>query len=77
MRSLFARENRRLVFALVVGAVAAAFAVLNFDEVEVNWLITTSSTPLVIVIVVAFAAGAVTGWLLARRSRTRGPAMNH
>jgi uncharacterized integral membrane protein len=41
--------------------------VLNFDKVEVNWLLGTWSTPLIIVIAVSFLLGAGAGFLLARR----------
>ena len=48
-------ETTRLAVALVAGALIAVFAVLNTDEVEVNWIIGTAKTPLIIVIVVSLA----------------------
>lgn len=59
---------------LGVGALAALlvlFAVLNLDRVKVNWIVTTSQTPLIVVIAVAFVVGALVGLLVAR-SRSGG-----
>jgi uncharacterized integral membrane protein len=66
-----AKENRRMVAGLVVGALVAAFAVVNRDSVEVNWLVTTSETPLIIVIALSFLVGAFLGWLTTTLSRRR------
>lgn len=63
-------EQRRLLIAAGVGALAMLFAALNFDEVDVNWLFGTWSTPLIIVIVVAFVLGLGLGLLLGRRTRS-------
>jgi uncharacterized integral membrane protein len=43
------------------------FALLNTDEVEVNWLLGTWSTPLIVVIAVSIVIGAGLGFLAARR----------
>jgi len=64
-------ETTRLAVALVAGALIAVFAVLNTDEVEVNWIIGTAKTPLIIVIVVSLAVGAALGYFLARRGAKR------
>jgi uncharacterized integral membrane protein len=61
--SLLAKENRRLLYGLVIGAIVAVFAVLNLDEVEVNWVFGTAQTPLIIVIAVSFLLGVATGWI--------------
>jgi uncharacterized integral membrane protein len=47
------------------------FAVLNFDEVAVNWILGTWSTPLIVVIVVSFLLGAAADRVLALRRRRR------
>jgi uncharacterized integral membrane protein len=67
------REQARTVAVLGLGAVVTLFAVLNFNEVEVNWLLGTWSTPLIIVIAISFLLGAVSGFLLARRRRRPSP----
>jgi uncharacterized integral membrane protein len=71
--SLLAKENRRLLYGLIIGALTAAFAVANLDEVDVNWLFGTWETPLIVVIAVSFALGAAAGWIGgAARRRTKG-----
>ena len=71
MQRILAKENRRLVAGLVIGAVVAAFAVVNRDDVGVDWLVTTSQTPLIVVIALAFLLGALAGWLASAVHRRR------
>ena len=71
------KENRRTVAGLSIGALVAVFAVLNLDEVEVNWIVGTVSTPLIVVIGVTFLLGMAMGWIAhaargRRRRRERG-----
>jgi len=47
------RAWRRMIAAFLLGALAVLFAVLNLDEVEVNWILATGETPLILVIVVS------------------------
>ena len=54
-----------------IGAVAAVFAVINLDDVEVNWLIGSWQTPLILVIVLSMLLGAGLDRLLVRRARKR------
>jgi uncharacterized integral membrane protein len=62
-----------LAAAAVVGALVTAFAVLNFNDVKVHWLVATGQTPLIVVIVLAFGlGGAVDRLLLVRARRRRG-----
>ena len=65
------REQVRLVGAGVLGALLVAFALLNLDAVEVNWLLGTWSTPLIVVILVATLFGMAIDRVLVRRSRKR------
>jgi uncharacterized integral membrane protein len=51
------RESARLAAVVVLTALASIFAVSNLDEVKVNWVVSTSKTPLIIVIVIALLAG--------------------
>ena len=60
---LISKENRRTVAGLSIGALVAVFAVLNLDEVQVNWIVGTVSTPLILVIGITFLLGAVLGWI--------------
>lgn len=62
-------EQVRLAVAFGLGALALLFAVLNVDDVEVNWIVATSSTPLIIVIAVCILLGAALGWVARGRGR--------
>jgi uncharacterized integral membrane protein len=67
------RQHRaRVIAAGIVGAVIAAFAVLNLSEVKVHWLFATGRTPLIIVIVFAFLLGIIVDRLAVRARRKRG-----
>jgi uncharacterized integral membrane protein len=61
------RDRGRQIAMIAFGGLAVLFALLNLDEVKVNWLLGTWQTPLIIVIAVAFLLGALAGWLGARR----------
>lgn len=61
------REQARTVAAVGLGALTAVFAVLNVDEVDVNWILGTWSTPLIIVIALSILVGAGLGFLVGRR----------
>ena len=55
---------------LISGAAVAlmiVFAVLNTDKVKVDWIVTTTDTALIVVIVVSFLLGAIAGALFWRR----------
>jgi uncharacterized integral membrane protein len=59
--------EKRQIGVLVLAGVGIAFAALNFDEVEVNWLLGTWSTPLIVVIALSMVLGAGLGYLVSRR----------
>lgn len=61
----------RLAVAATLGGIAAIFAVINLDKVEVNWLIGSWQTPLILVIVLSMLLGAGLDRLLVRRARKR------
>ncbi len=65
------RERARLAAATVLGAVMAAFALLNLGDVKVHWLITTGRTPLIVVIAFAFILGMLVDRLIVRARRKR------
>ena len=72
-------EKARLTLRITIGALALAavlwFAVANFQRVEVDWFIVTTSSPLVFVIVVSAVLGALVDrlirWQRARRTQRR------
>ncbi len=61
------RERNRRIAALVVGVLIVLFAVVNTDDVKVNWIVASSTTPLIIVIAVSFVLGLAGGYLLRGR----------
>jgi putative membrane protein len=63
--------SARLAVAATLGGIAAIFAVINLDDVEVNWLIGSWQTPLILVIVLSMLLGAGLDRLLVRRARKR------
>jgi uncharacterized integral membrane protein len=65
------RERTRMIVGAALGALTVIFAVLNFDEVDVNWIIGTWSTPLIVVIAVSVLLGAGADRAMVRRRRKR------
>jgi uncharacterized integral membrane protein len=63
------RQQARLVVGLVLGGLGVAFALLNLDEVSVNWLVGTWDTPLIVVIAVSVLVGAALGLVVGRQRR--------
>ena len=69
------RDKARTAAAVALGVIVTLLAVLNLDEVEVNWILGTWQTPLIVVIVLSVAAGLAIGFALAhRRVKGRRPA---
>ena len=52
---------------IVLAGVGGVFAALNLDEVDVNWILGTWSTPLIVVIALSMLIGAGLGILVSRR----------
>ena len=63
--------ERRQIAVVVLAGIGAVFAAANLDEVKVNWMLGTWSTPLIVVIALSMVIGAGLG-LLVSRSRRRG-----
>jgi uncharacterized integral membrane protein len=61
----------RTAAAAILGGIAAVFAVINLDDVEVDWLVGSWQTPLIVVIVISMLLGAGLDRLLVRRARKR------
>ena len=64
----------KTIAALAVAVLLIAFGLSNRDDVPIDWLVTTTKTPLILVIVVSAVLGAILGGLGVRgRSRRAGP----
>jgi uncharacterized integral membrane protein len=61
------RIDKRQIAVLGLAGLGGVFAVLNLDEVEVNWILGTWETPLIIVIAISMVLGAGLGYLATRR----------
>jgi uncharacterized integral membrane protein len=61
--------EKRQIAGLALAALGIVFAVVNFDEVKVNWLLGTWKTPLIVVIALSTVIGAGLGLLIARGRR--------
>ena len=61
--------EKRQIAAVVLAAIGGVFAALNFDEVDVNWILGTWETPLIVVIALSMVIGAGLGVLVSRRRR--------
>ena len=66
------RDQRRLIAVVGVLVVALVFALANFNHVKVHWIVTTSSTPLIVVIALSFALGVAADRIALHRARKKG-----
>jgi uncharacterized integral membrane protein len=65
------RIDKRQIALIGLAGLGGVFAALNLDEVEVNWILGTWDTPLIIVIAISTLFGAGLGYLAARARRRR------
>jgi uncharacterized integral membrane protein len=64
----------KTIAAVAVAVLLIAFGLANRNDVPIDWLVTTTKTPLILVIVVSALLGAILGALAVRgRSRRSGP----
>jgi len=59
--------EKRQVAVVALAGLGGVFAALNLDEVEVNWILGTWSTPLIVVIALSMLVGAALAMLAGRR----------
>ncbi|HTD09201.1 MAG TPA: hypothetical protein VK680_09950 [Solirubrobacteraceae bacterium] len=64
-------ERIRAVLPLILAALASAFAVLNLNQVKVDWIVGSGHAPLIIVIVISLLVGIVFTHLVERVGRRR------
>jgi uncharacterized integral membrane protein len=65
------RETTRTVAIVVLAILITLFAVLNVDQVKVNWIFGSGKAPLIIVIVISLLVGIVLTYFVDRRSGKR------
>lgn len=65
------RARVRVAVAVVVTALVTLFAVVNLDQVSVNWIVGTWDTPLIVVIVLSAVLGALADRVVQLRSSPR------
>ena len=61
------RERARQITTIALVVLVAVFALLNLRQVKVNFIVTTTKAPLIIVIVACLAVGLVIGLFAGRR----------
>ena len=74
------RSSRQRSSGVTPGRIAAGvlivlivvFAILNSQSVRMHWIVTTTTTPLFVVILIFAALGLLLGYILGTRSRGRG-----
>jgi uncharacterized integral membrane protein len=64
-------RNWKLWVAIVVAIVLIVFVIQNSQEVKVDFLFTTTETPLIFALLIAGGLGAAIGWLAPRVRRHR------
>ena len=65
------RERMRGASVVAIAIVGTVFAVLNLNEVKVEWIVGSGHAPLIIVIVVSALIGAVLSYFVDRRAGKR------
>ena len=63
--------EKRQIAVGVLAAVGGVFGALNLHDVEVNWILGTWETPLIVVIALSTVIGAALGLLISRRRGDR------
>jgi uncharacterized integral membrane protein len=65
------RELARTCALVLLAVLATLFAVLNVEDVKVNWIFGTDEAPLIIVIVISVLVGAIFTHFAERRGAKR------
>jgi uncharacterized integral membrane protein len=61
------KPTPKTITAVVLVVLIAVFAVVNSQEVTIHWIVTTSQTPMIVVIAGCGLVGFAAGWMFARR----------
>ncbi len=61
------KPTPKTITAVVLVVLIAVFALVNSQDVTIHWIVTTSQTPLIVVIAGCGVVGFAAGWMFARR----------
>ena len=67
------RLETKTLAALIVGALIIAFAAVNSQKVQIDFLVASAAAPLALALVIAMLLGFVLGVLVSRRARRSPP----
>jgi uncharacterized integral membrane protein len=65
------REQTRTAALVILSILITVFAVLNLEEVKVNWIVGSGHAPLIIVIAISLLVGLVLAHFAQRRAGRR------
>lgn len=65
------RDQARTIGLVILAVIITLFAVLNTNEVKVDWIVGSGRAPLIIVIVVSLLVGIVLTYFADRRAAKR------
>jgi uncharacterized integral membrane protein len=68
------KPSARTITAIVLVVLIVLFAVANSQSVTIHWIVTTTQTPMIVVIAGCGLIGFAAGWLVARRRASRANA---
>lgn len=60
-----------MITAVVLGVLIVLFAAVNSQTVTIHWIVTTTQTPMIVVIAGCGLVGFAVGYLFARRRASR------
>ncbi|HEY3864552.1 MAG TPA: LapA family protein [Solirubrobacteraceae bacterium] len=65
------KPSPKMITAVLLAVLIVLFAVVNSQTVTIHWIVTTSQTPLIVVIAGCGFVGFAVGWTFARRRASR------
>jgi uncharacterized integral membrane protein len=65
------KPSPRMITAAVLGVLIVLFAAVNSQTVTIHWIVTTTQTPMIVVIAGCGFVGFAVGYLFARRRAAR------
>lgn len=66
-RRIRRRQTIRMGVLVVIGGILVIWALVNRDDTQVDWLVTETTSPLIVVMLAAAVLGFLFGFVVARR----------